>query len=234
MLKLVENSRAKKTEGIAVTYRAGTGEKYATCPATCSMNNSGKGAASIDENYLNALIDAVPRKGLSFTYSHFDYAAWGNKLKKGKTVINYSADTLSKAREAFDHVPTVVVLDVAAWSQKKSILATDSPTVIRCPAEYREGFSCRDCGNGEPLCARLDRDFIVGFTAHGASKKKAADPDTRGGCYADGGNVRLHWEATSRVALSDEIDGEKLKRFAAFLPPRTILRHHVAGDIGLE
>ena len=48
MLKTVDYSRATKTRGIAVTYRAGSGEKYATCPASCKMNCSGKGSQKID------------------------------------------------------------------------------------------------------------------------------------------------------------------------------------------
>ena len=60
MLKTVELSRAKKTKGIAVTYRAGTGEKYGTCPTTCKMNCSGKGTEKIDADYLDALLDAKP------------------------------------------------------------------------------------------------------------------------------------------------------------------------------
>ena len=48
MLKTVEYSRAKKTRGIgrstnytAVTYRAGDGSNYGTCPASCELNPSG-------------------------------------------------------------------------------------------------------------------------------------------------------------------------------------------------
>ena len=61
MLKTVETSRATKTKGVAVTYRAGSGEKFATCPADCKMNCSGKGSAEIDHDYLDALLDAVPK-----------------------------------------------------------------------------------------------------------------------------------------------------------------------------
>ena len=248
MLKTVETSRAEKTKGIAVTYRAGNGEKYGTCPAACKMNCSGKGSQDIDADYFDALLDAVPTKGQSFTYTHFGWHLWADKLKPGKTVVNYSADTLVGAAAAARAVPTVVVLPESEWENGKKTSAplfgrtnnrgdfiqTDRIPVVRCPAEYREGFSCRDCGNGDPLCARLDRNFIIGFTAHGAAKKKAADPETRGGCYADGGNVRLHWVATSKADQPEETDGEKLKRFAKSLPPRSIIRHHVAGDIGAE
>ena len=248
MLKTVELSRAEKTKGIAVTYRAGDGEKYATCPADCKMNCSGKGAEKIDVDYLDALLDAVPRKGVSFTYSHFPWHKWANKLAVGKTVINYSTESLTSAAAASRAVPTVVVVKADDWGDGKTLRAplfgrtdsrgnfvqSDSVKVVRCPAEYRDGFSCRDCGNGVPLCARLDRDYIIGFTAHGPNKKKAADPNTRGGCYADAGNCRLWWDQTARSKQPDETDSEKLLRFAKSLPPRSIIRHHVAGDIGAE
>ena len=241
MLKTVEISRAKKTAGIAVTYRAGNGEKYATCPASCNMNCSGKGAAQIDAEYLDALLDAVPRKGVSFTYSHFDPLAygWGNKLKEGKTVINFSAENLAGALVSSQFVPTVVVVGPEQkpnWKYfeiERSDIPNHKAKVVRCPAEYREGFSCRDCGNGLPLCARLHRNFIVGFTAHGPSKRKAANPNEKGGCYADAGNCRIWWNETAN-ASQDETDAEKLTRFVKSLPPRSVVRHHVAGDIGKE
>ncbi len=234
MLKTVEMSRATKTAGIAVTYRAGTGEKYGTCPASCKMNCSGKGAEQIDAEYLDALLDAVPSKGVSFTYSHFDWKLWADKLAPGKTVINFSTESpLTAAAATLENVPSVVVLREDYWQGSKTQSAPFGVRIVRCPAEYRAGFSCRDCGNGEPLCARLDRDYIIGFTAHGPSKKKAADPETRGGCYADAGNCRIWWDDTANGEQC-ETDAEKVRRFAKSLPPRSIVRHHVAGDIGAE
>jgi len=234
MLKTVEMSRATKTAGIAVTYRAGTGEKYGTCPASCKMNCSGKGAEQIDAEYLDALLDAVPSKGVSFTYSHFDWKLWADKLAPGKTVINFSTESpLTAAAATLENVPSVVVLREDYWQGSKTQSAPFGVRIVRCPAEYRAGFSCRDCGNGEPLCARLDRDYIIGFTAHGPSKKKAADPTQRGGCYADAGNCRIWWDDTANGEQS-ETDAEKVRRFAKSLPPRSIVRHHVAGDIGAE
>ena len=201
------------------------------------MNCSGKGAQKLDAEYLDALLDAVPRKGVSFTYSHFDplVYGWGKKLKEGKTVINFSTESpAAAAASIYNGVPSVVVLREDYWQGRKTQSAPFDVKIVRCPAEYREGFSCRDCGNGVPLCARLDRDYIIGFTAHGPSKKKAADPTTRGGCYADAGNCRIWWEDTANSEQADETDAEKVRRFAKSLPPRSIIRHHVAGDIGAE
>jgi len=231
MLRTVENSRAKKTKGIAVTYRAGSGEKYATCPSDCKMNCSGKGAIEIDWKYLDALLDAVPTKGIAFTYTHFHWSLWFQNHWEGKTVINYSTEYLENANIAVNYVPTVVVVPETFWHGRKTA-APHGKTIVRCPAEYRD-ISCAQCGNGDPLCARRDRNYMIGFTAHGPNKKKAADLETRGGCYADAGNCRIWWDDTAN-GQQDETDGEKLLRFAKSLPPRSIIRHHVAGDIGAE
>ena len=232
MLKTVETSRAQKTKGLAVTYRAGEKEKFGTCPASCELNPSGCGASKIDQEYLEALSKAVPLKGIAFTYSHFAPKHWLHKNGSGRTVINYSSKTAALAAWFCDVVPTVATVALDFWKGRKTV-DIDGARFVRCPAEYLKSFGCQNCGNGDPLCARLDRDFVVGFTAHGVHKKKAANPDDPGGCYASGGNVLLHWEATASQA-QDESDADKITRFAKSLPPRTILRHHIAGDFGEE
>ena len=233
MLKTVELSRAKKTKGLAVTYRSGAGNNFGTCPATCELNPSGCGASKIDQEYLDAVLDAVPVKGQSFTYSHFSPLFWAKKLKAGKTVINFSAKTAELAAKYVGFgVPTVATVSESFWQGKKS-QEIDGVKIVRCPAEYRDNFGCNQCGNGDPLCAQLKRQYAVGFTAHGVHKKKAAAPEEKGGCYATGGNVLLHWTATAKQD-QDETDGQKIARFAKSLPPRTILRHHIAGDIGQD
>ena len=233
MLKTVELSRAQKTKGVAVTYRAGTNDNFGTCPATCELNPSGCGASKVDQDYLDAVSDAVPHKGVAFTYSHFSPIYWAKKLKAGKTVINYSAKTAAlAARYVKQNIPTVCAVPLAFWEGRKKT-TVDGVNVVRCPAEYLDNFGCAQCGAGDPLCARLSRNFAVGFTAHGVHKKKAANPDQAGGCYATGGNVLLHWTSTSKQE-QEESDGDKLRRFAKSLAPRTILRHHIAGDIGAE
>lgn len=236
MLRTVETSRAKKTKGIAVTYRAGNGEKFGTCPPSCALNDSGKGASEIDWQYFDALLDAVPRKGVAFTYTHFHWNQWFRNHFEGKTVINYSADNLPDAINAACYVPTVTVVNEAQWQGNKCFrierddIPEEKHAVVRCPAEYRD-ISCAQCGDGEPFCARLNRKFIIGFTAHGPNKRKAADETAQGGCYAAQGNCRIWWQDTAESEQT-ETDGEKLKRFVSGLPPRSIVRHHVAGDIG--
>ena len=46
------------------------------------------------------------------------------------------------------------------------------------------------------------------------------------------GNCRIWWKDTAKSDQPDETDGQKLLRFVKSIPVRSIIRHHVAGDIG--
>ena len=236
MLNTVENSRAKKTAGIAVTYRAAANEMYGTCPDTCPLKPSATATQEIDRDYESAVRRAVPRKGIAFLFTHFDPAQWAepNTGAPNQTVFNYSADTLADAAQHIkDGAASVAVVPESYWNDKPSAKVTtaDGVRMVRCPNETT-GIDCARCGNGTPLCARPDRDFGVVFTAHGASKRKAGDNQTAGGCYAGGGNVALHWRHLSERDEITESDAEHVRRFASGLRPHAILRHHIAGDIG--
>jgi hypothetical protein len=80
------------------------------------------------------------------------------------------------------------------------------------------------------LCARGERDYVVVFVAHGSGARLVGD-DTPGGCYGNGGPVRLAWEKTKTGGHQD--DAAELLRFSRSLPPGSLLRHHVVGDLGL-
>ena len=230
MLKLVKNSTAKKTTYCAVTYRAGGHDKFATCPKTCNLKpDTSAGATEIDYGYLDAVSDAVPKGGVSFTYSHFNPSFWKHKLRKGKTAINYSAKNIADML-LHSFVPVVINVKETFWKTNNKSETVNGFNIVRCPAEYNNS-NCRDCGNGRPLCSRIDRNFAIGFTDHGTYKKKAGSETESGGCYATGGNVKLHWEATTKGA-DTERDEIQLLKFAQDLPFGTVLRHHIAGDFG--
>mgnify|MGYP003676531414 CR=1 FL=1 len=236
MLHPVENSRAKKTAGLAVTYRAASGDMYGTCPDTCLLKPAATSTHDIDRDYESAVRRAVPRKGIAFLYTHFSPSQWGeqNTGAPNQTVFNYSADTVADAaRHTKTGAASVTVVAADYWNGRGSAKVTqaDGVKMVRCPSETT-GIDCRNCGNGTPLCARPARAFGIVFTAHGSSKIKAGDNETPGGCYAGGGNVALNWRHLSERAEITETDGEHVRRFAAGLAPRTILRHHIAGDIG--
>lgn len=237
MLLTVDNSKATKTRGLAVTYRSGNGDMYTTCPKSCALNPSkGTSTQKIDYGYLRSLLGAVPKKGAAFTYSHFHWEKWAPKMwehqnKHKQTVtINYSADTKDQAWEANYHkVPCVIALPE---DQVKKHWVEDDVRYVQCPATYQDHVGCSNCGGDTPLCARPYRDYVVVFPAHGAKKKLVGDEES-GGCYASTGHVAIHWKNLVRK-VQEITDGEKVKDWVKSLPPRTILRHHIAGDIGKE
>ena len=85
------------------------------------------------------------------------------------------------------------------------------------------------CGGGVPLCARAKRDYVVVFVAHGTGAKKVG-ADCAGGCYAAQGPTAIQWHGTRKTGAAN--DAAALIQFAKSLPPGSMLRHHVAGDIG--
>lgn len=229
MLKTVALSSNRKTGPIAVTYRSGVHETYGTCPRSCKLHpKSETGTADIDAEYLQALLKAVPRRGVAWTYSHFP-AASIPKAKKGQTVINASCDNVHEAVDAVKRLKRPAVLAAPSgttWPQ-----TINGVRFHRCPAELAENFTCAQCGNGSPLCARADRQDVVVFVAHGSGAKKVGT-DQAGGCYAAGGPTAIQWHGTRKTGAPN--DAAAVLAFARSLPPGSMLRHHVAGDIGRE
>jgi hypothetical protein len=236
MINTVENSQAKKTRGIAVTYRAGGGDMFATCPDSCALKPSSTSTHDIDRDYESAVRRAVPTKGIAFLFTHFDPIQWAeqNTGAPDQTVFNYSADTLADAAcNVAKGVATVTVVPHDYWNDKASDKVTESDGIrfVRCHNESNPSIDCRNCGNGSPLCARSERDYGIAFTSHGPGKRKASNPDESGGCYGGFGNVAIHWRNVARREQI-ESDSDKVTRFAKSLAPHSILRHHVVGDIG--
>lgn len=226
MLKMIRRSSNSKTGPIAVTYRAGQHHAFGTCPKTCALNPKGEHSAGlVDQAYLSALRQAVPRNGQAWTYSHFP-AEQLPKPAPGETVINASCDTIDQAIAAVraGRPATVAAPAGTAWPYR-----VHGVDFIQCPAQLSEDFDCARCGNGRPLCARPERDYVIVFVAHG-SRARLVGADTPGGCYGEGGPVRLQWNATAAAGRPD--DATAVVEFARSLPPGSLLRHHVVGDIG--
>ena len=239
MLKTISITSNRKLGGCAATYRSGNGSVYNTCPNECPLKpDIGSGSSEIDQEYLQAVIDAVPKGGLSWTYTHFTSKQSMRLIPRhvlGKTVINISADTYTDAVTfVLEGYPTVVSVP-ASFDSKVDVIPIGpdvSVKVVRCPAEYNENVTCRNCGGGRPLCARGNRDYIIKFTAHGNAAKKVGT-EVKGGCYGSGGPVAIHWKKTM-TATQEVSDIEKLNSWIKTLPNGTFVRHHIVGDLGLQ
>lgn len=135
---------------------------------------------AVDHDALAMLIEANADKR-GFTYTHkpvtgdsdlaeSNRAAVAHANRHGFTV-NLSADNLREADELTDaNAGPVVVVLPAEVSGNVKIETPAGRRVTVCPATYRDEVSCNTCG----LCQRQDRKAIVGFPAHGASKRKAS------------------------------------------------------------
>ncbi len=120
---------------------------------------------------LEALVAANDGKR-GFTYTHHvpglgDNAELIRAANAAGFTINLSGNNPAHADTLADLgiAPVVTVLPAG---QLENTATPAGRKIVVCPAVVRDGVSCATCG----LCARL-RDVIVGFPAHGASKRKA-------------------------------------------------------------
>jgi len=108
-----------------------------------------------------------------FTYTHKDFhkhAATLHEMNSHGFTVNTSCDSLDEAWDSYRNyqLPTTVMIppeheDVNKFHYKNVEIA-------RCPAEYLDK-TCVEC----QLCARPNRQVIVGFTPHGAGKNRIKD-----------------------------------------------------------
>lgn len=110
------------------------------------------------------------RKG--FTYTH--YPVIGNEHNRvvvsaanaGGFTVNLSGNNITHADElkALNIAPVVTILPMDAPNVQVSPAGNK---VVACPAEKSDKINCANCG----LCQIADREYIIGFRAHGVSKK---------------------------------------------------------------
>lgn len=125
----------------------------------------------IDAGKLIALIGANNGKR-GFTYTHKPMTRANAALVKH---ANESGFTINLSANSAAHADKLAALGVGPVVTVMSASATENTTtpqgrkIVVCPATQRDNISCATC----KLCAIADRDFIIGFPAHGASKRKA-------------------------------------------------------------
>ena len=129
----------------------------------------------IDVAAMSKLISANKGKR-GFTFTHYNptrgpsNSAVISAANKDGFIINLSANNLAHADElaALDIGPVATVLP-ADFNARKTT-TPQGRRVAQCPATYKD-TTCAECG----LCAQRDRKVIVGFPAHGNSKRKASE-----------------------------------------------------------
>ena len=115
---------------------------------------------------------AANRGKRGFTYTHktqrSENFSWIKAANDWGFTVNLSASNLQEADSlaAKQCGPVVTVLPI---DSPKKLKTPEGRSVITCPATYREDISCNTC----QLCAISTRETIIGFPAHGTSKKKA-------------------------------------------------------------
>lgn len=132
----------------------------------------------INVGALEALVEAnAGKRGFTYTHKPVIGSRW---LKNAAAVqrangngftINLSANNLKEADALADaNIGPVVVVLPAETTGNVKLTTPAGRRVSVCPATYRDEVSCMSCG----LCQRQNRGTIVGFPAHGASKRKAS------------------------------------------------------------
>jgi hypothetical protein len=126
----------------------------------------------ISDTLLEKLVNANRGKR-GFTYTHHEaihtkhnraLIQWANA--NGFTV-NLSGNNLKHADQlAKLGVGPVVAVLPSTVSGPEKIQTPAGRTVRVCPATYSDRVSCKTC----QWCAIAERDWIVGFPAHGAKK----------------------------------------------------------------
>jgi hypothetical protein len=110
-----------------------------------------------------------------FTYTHYDVldnfqnAIIVNAMNHLGFTVNVSANNLDHADKLcdMDIAPVATVLPI---DQTTNTVTPKGRKVVVCPATFKDDVSCASC----MLCEKWDRNVVVGFPAHGTSKKKAS------------------------------------------------------------
>jgi len=129
----------------------------------------------INGGEIKQLVDAVKDFDEVYGYTHkplnkenVEYIKYCND--NGMT-INLSANSLEHADELYkmNIAPVVVTLPIDA---KKNTTTPNGVKVIVCPAAKNKDTTCDSCGGKQKnFCARANRNFIIGFPAHGTQKR---------------------------------------------------------------
>ncbi|RKZ12595.1 hypothetical protein DRQ50_11710 [bacterium] len=126
---------------------------------------------SIDEEKLTSLVNANKRKR-GFTYTHYTDEASLPIVKKA----NDSGFTINLSANNYDEVDRLIgkgspVVTIMEEGASKVEFTAGNNKVVPCPHSTGKAVNCMHCG----LCQIADRDYVIGFPAHGIGKRKALE-----------------------------------------------------------
>lgn len=132
---------------------------------------------AIDSDQLKKIVDANKgRRG--FTYTHKPVLGDSNQSTGNRAavryanregfVVNLSGNNVYHADQLAD-LDVAPVVCVVTESTPETFQTPAGRNGIICPAQQRDDITCATC----QLCSRATRSVIIGFRAHGTSKKKA-------------------------------------------------------------
>lgn len=115
---------------------------------------------------------------MAWGYTHKPPSVGNNKkiikyCNQNGLTINLSANNLSHADKLLKLKIGPVVVTLSRDCSKNTITPKGTKVVI-CPA-VNSNVTCKTCGGKKgALCYRTDRDFIIGFPAHGFASNKVS------------------------------------------------------------
>jgi len=132
---------------------------------------------AIDSDALSQIVDANKGRG-GFTYTHKPCEGDSNQSTANRAAVRYanregftvnlSANNMSHADRLVDLQAGPVVCVVPEATENTFFTPAGRKGIV-CPAQQRDDITCASC----QLCSRAMRSVIIGFRAHGTSKKKA-------------------------------------------------------------
>ena len=132
---------------------------------------------AIDSEKLAQIVSANKgRRG--FTYTHKPCEGDSNQSTSNRAAVRFANReglTINLSANNMSHADKLVELDagpvvcVVPESTSETFFTPQGRKGIVCPAQQRDDITCASC----QLCSRAMRSVIIGFRAHGTSKKKA-------------------------------------------------------------
>lgn len=166
----------KVTEGLGLSWDEFTGKVKALPKGALWRHNQAGDLAgyadTIDPDMLRQLV-AANRGKRGFTYTHKPMTPDNTESVKHANAsgftINLSANNPAHADQLADMgiAPVVTILPA---DQMTAMQTPSGRKIAICPAVLSDRVNCANCG----LCQNVSRKAIIGFPAHGASKRKAS------------------------------------------------------------